>query len=154
MGYFGVSVSGQIMTFLYAMALGGILGAIYDIFRILRVAFGGKTVAVFAEDLAFSLIALIMTFVFVIAFNNGELRFFVLLGELAGFTAYYLTVGRLVIGFSKAIINFLKRAFQLLIRPFVKFCSAIKGKIKQKKEKRRKKEKKPSKKHLKVDKKV
>ena len=102
------------------MALGAVLSVIYDIFRIIRVAFGGKKTAVFVEDLIFSLVALVLTFVFVIAFNNGELRFFVLIGELLGFVTCHYTIGRIIIGFSRAIINSVKWFFKLVFTPIVK----------------------------------
>lgn len=132
MGIFGVSVSGQVLVFLYAMALGGALGAVYDVFRILRVAFGGQKTVVFIEDILFSALALVATFVFVVAVNRGELRFFVLIGELAGFSVYYFTLGRVVFTFSKAIIKAAKTAIMFILKPIFKLFSIIKGRIKAK----------------------
>jgi len=151
-GYFGTTVTQQTITFLYAVALGILLCAVYDVFRIIRIAFGARHIAVFVEDLIFSLIALILTFVFVITFNNGEVRFFVLIGELLGFTIYYFTVGRAVMKLSKAIINLIKKLFRFVFTPFAKLFKAVKNKIKAKKEKTVKKRRYIFKKHLKIDK--
>ena len=137
-GYLGTTVAQQANTFVYSVALGALLCAVYDVFRIIRIAFGAKQIAVFVEDMVFSLIALILTFVFVITFNNGEVRFFVLIGELLGFIVYYFTVGRAVMLLSKAIINLVKKIFSFIYTPFVKVCKVIGTKIKQKKKKQEK----------------
>ena len=145
LSYLGRTVFEQTQTVLYAVLLGAILCAVYDVFRIIRIAFGGKTVAVFIEDILFSIIALVLTFIFVVAFNNGELRFFVLIGELIGFIAYYFTVGKLTILFSKTLISTLKKTMRFILKPLVKIFRSI----------LKKSSKKPrpnSKKHLKIDK--
>ena len=135
MGYEGVPILAQTTSFLYSMALGVVLSVVYDIFRIIRVAFGGKKTAVFIEDLIFSLVALVLTFVFVIAFNNGELRFFVLIGELLGFVVCHYTIGKIIIGFSRAIINAVRWFFKLVFTPISKMFKKILPKIKEIKKK-------------------
>ena len=135
MGYEGVPILAQTTSFLYAMVLGAVLSLVYDVFRIIRVAFGGKKTAVFVEDLLFSLAALVLTFVFVIAFNNGELRFFVLVGELLGFILCHCTLGRIVIGFSRAIINAIRWFFNLIFTPIIKALRKMLPKIRQIKKK-------------------
>lgn len=145
MGYLGLTIAEQSLVFLYAILLGTLLGAIYDLFRIIRISFGGKVVAVFIEDIIFSIAALVLTFVFVIAFNNGELRFFILIGEFLGFTVYYFTVGKLTMLISKAIIKVIKRLIFLISFPFVKLLAVLRKKLCAKKEKE-------SKNPLKIDK--
>lgn len=135
MGYEGVPILAQTTSFLYAMALGAVLSLVYDIFRIIRVAFGGKKTAVFVEDLLFSLVALVLTFVFVIAFNNGELRFFVLIGELFGFVVCHYTVGRVILSFSRAIINGVKWVLKLIFTPILKLFKKTLLKIREIKKK-------------------
>lgn len=145
LNYLGISVSEQVMIFLYAAALGGVLSAIYDVFRIIRIAFDGRITAVFVEDILFSIIALVLTFIFVVAFNNGELRFFVLIGEFVGFIIYYFTIGKLTMFASKAIISVVKKFLKLLSMPFVRLFRFIKQKTALK-------NKKTPKKHLKIGK--
>lgn len=135
MGYEGVPILAQTTSFLYAMALGAVLSVVYDVFRIIRVAFGGRRTAVFVEDLIFSLVALVLTFVFVISFNNGELRFFVLIGEFFGFVICHYTIGRIIIGFSRMIINGIKWFLNLVFTPFIKLFKKILPKIKETKKK-------------------
>ena len=135
MGYEGVPILAQTTSFLYAMTLGAVLSIVYDVFRIIRVAFGGKKTAVFIEDLVFSLVALVLTFVFVIAFNNGELRFFVLIGELLGFVTCHYTIGKIIIGFSRVIISGFKWLLRLIFNPIVKLFKKILPRIRRTKKK-------------------
>ncbi len=152
MGYLGLTITEQTLVFLYSLLLGVLLCAIYDVFRIIRIAFGGKTITVFIEDIVFSIIALVLTFVFVIAFNNGELRFFVLIGEFLGFVFYYFTVGKLTMFFSKAIIKLIKRLISIVCTPFVGLFGMLKKKFRTKKEKRGQKRAHIFKNPLKIDK--
>ena len=148
LNYLGISVLEQSRIFLYAVVLGTILCVLYDVFRVIRIAFGGKMTVVFIEDILFSVLALVLTFIFVVAVNNGELRFYVLVGELLGFAIYYFTFGRVTMGLSKGIISILKSLLNLLMKPFVRLFRSLKGKKKIKK----KKSHHISKNHLKIDK--
>ena len=143
MGYEGMPISVQATTFLYAILLGAVLSVIYDVFRITRIAFGGRKTAVFIEDLLFSLVALVLTFVFVISFNHGELRFFVLLGELLGFVVCHITIGRIVIILSRTIIKAIKTVLGAIFRPLIRISKRFITKMKQIKKKLIKNRKKP-----------
>lgn len=124
---------------LKAALLGAVLGAVYDVFRIIRIA-GAKTVApkgvifekiklppaffgvstsekprkyaknvvIFIEDMAFFIICAAAQTLFFLGENNGEIRIYCLIFSLIGFLIYHLTLGRLVIYFSSAIIFFSK----------------------------------------------
>lgn len=127
---------------LYSAAVGVLLGAIYDIFRILRIAAepsfklkhihvreeaaGSSKTAVrathvdrirfwiiFIEDIIFSLICAAVISITVFHLNTGHPRWFILLGAAGGFSLYYHTVGRLVMLLSSRII--------LLVRTIVLF---------------------------------
>ena len=124
---------------LYALVLGVILGAIYDIFRIFRLCFnfgvnyGTKnkkrelfnTLAVFFEDLLYFIICSCVACVFIFYMNSGRFRSVALLGALAGFTAYHFTLGRVVMICSDRIIRFVKKLLKFIFRytffPLFKF---------------------------------
>lgn len=122
-----ISVSNQSVIFLQSCLLGGIIGVLYDIFRILRLAFKTNKYIILVQDLIFFIIAAIITFVFLLINGDGQIRIFIIIGEILGFTIYFLTLGVVVIKSSKFIINIIKSIlmfiYKLLIRPFVKiFC--------------------------------
>lgn len=110
-----------------ALAVGIGLGAVYDVFRIIRCAFfvfssengekrqkNGKNQAFFETflqlilDLLFSIVYTIVIVLLVYYLNNGAVRLYILCLAVIGFFAYYFTVGRLVMRISDAIIRFTK----------------------------------------------
>ena len=120
MGYDGVSVSGQLQVFGLSVLLGVGLGLVYEVFRLLRLAFFSQKTVVFVQDVLFSLTALVSTFVFVVAVNEGQLRFFLLIGELCGFTVYYFTLGALIFHLSSLIIGTVRKMLSFLLSPLKK----------------------------------
>jgi len=80
----------ETLLFLKACALGAVLGACYDGFRILRAAVRFHTVLVFVQDVLYFVGVTIVTFAFLLAYNDGELRMFILIGELMGAGAVFL----------------------------------------------------------------
>lgn len=129
-----LSISGQALDFLLSCLLGVGLGALYDVFRILRLAFWHGKIIISIQDIVFFVLAAISSFLFMLFRCEGQLRFYVLLGELLGFVVYYFTVGFLVIRMSKCIINWVKKIlfflYKIFIRPFVKLFVFIFRKIK------------------------
>ena len=120
-------LSQQAVAFLWSLALGGALGAVYDWFRIGRILKRKRWFAVFFEDLLFALIAAISTaFCFTLT-NYGQVRLFLFAGEGLGFILYYNTVGVLVVRQARAVARFLA----LLRRLLGQFWSFILKKLKK-----------------------
>lgn len=67
------------------------------------------------QDILFCLAVGILTAILLFSQNNGEFRWFVLVGLVIGFAAYYFTVGKLVITASEYIVFALKTAFLYLL---------------------------------------
>ena len=124
---------------LKAAALGAILGAVYDLFRVVRVAakkpkapsgavfqkiklppalFRARELkrqrkiaegaVVFIEDIAFFIVCAAAVTLFFLGENSGKIRIYCLIFSFFGFLVYHLTLGRVVIYFSSAIIFFAK----------------------------------------------
>ena len=115
-----MSVSGQLQVFGLSVLLGVGLGLVYEVFRLLRLAFFSQKTVVFVQDVLFSLTALVSTFVFVVAVNEGQLRFFLLIGELCGFMVYYFTLGTLIFHLSSLIIGTVRKMLSFLLSPLKK----------------------------------
>ena len=92
---------------------GFLLGAYYDVFRVLRLALKSGKRAIFFQDVFFFASAAVITFLFALAVTDGQLRFYVFLGEGAGFAAYYFTIGRMVMRFAGAAIRTVLRVWKL-----------------------------------------
>lgn len=111
-----LSVNAQTQMFLAALTLGAALGAVYDLFRISRLAFRSGWLLILLEDLAFFLLAAALLFGYFMELSAGQVRFFALAGAVLGWLLYYFTLGVLVIKLSRQIIAFLQRLFGLLVR--------------------------------------
>lgn len=115
-----MTVAQETFIFLYSCLLGCGLALIYDVFRILRLAFPGGKAVVFIEDGVFIVIATLATFIFCVNFCNGYFRVFIAIGEILGFIIYYFTVGVLVFKAARSIIRGVKAVLRFLYRIFVK----------------------------------
>lgn len=105
----GVANAEQVrQLFLYG-GMGFLLGAYYDVFRILRVLLKPRPFGVFIQDIVYFLTAAGMTFVFVLAVTDGVLRVYLFAGLLTGFFAYRYTVGRAVVRGITAVFGALSR---------------------------------------------
>ncbi len=103
----------QVYDLLLSCGLGFLLGAYYDVFRVLRLALKSGKRAIFFQDVFFFASAAVITFLFALAVTDGQLRFYVFLGEGAGFAAYYFTIGRMVMRFAGVAIRAVLRAWKL-----------------------------------------
>jgi spore cortex biosynthesis protein YabQ len=118
------------LALLYSAGVGAVLGVLYDVFRIMRVAMkpsqkmpaGLRAVynvigdaIIFFEDILFSIVASVVVTVFLFHINNGQVRWFVLAGAGIGFALYYITVGRLVIMCAEAIISFIRALIHFIL---------------------------------------
>ena len=82
-----VSVTGQALAFLGALALGAGVGLLYDLFRILRVRLPWKALGA-VLDLMFWLTVTAALFVYAVAAGDGEVRIYLVMGVLAGAAGY------------------------------------------------------------------
>lgn len=86
--------------------MGAVFGAVYDLFRIFRIAVPLPAGVIVAEDVIYFAFCGFMSFFLAMTVNFGQVRFFILLGELLGFLLYYLTLGVLVMKCAQQIIAF------------------------------------------------
>jgi len=124
-----LAVSRELSIFLYACGFGACIGLFYDFFRIMRIAIPFGSLVIFIQDAIFWVVAGAGTFLFTYALNAGEVRGFLLMGELVGAVLYFLTVSRLVIGISDFIIRTVKKLLRLFFTLFIKPFIWLFGKI-------------------------
>lgn len=127
---------------LWSFAVGAMLGAIWDVFRVIRVAMSVENtedlprfyrrllnVCAFAEDILFSVIAAVGVTIFVYHTNDGKFRWFALAGCALGFYIYYKTIGRLVISIAKPLTALIRRIIAFIcvkiIFPPFRFCAVM-----------------------------
>ncbi|MGN1148753.1 MAG: spore cortex biosynthesis protein YabQ [Lachnospiraceae bacterium] len=114
---------------LYSLAMGVFITFVYDIFRIWRRVCTHNCFFVSLEDILFWTFCAISVFYLMHTQSNGTLRWFAILGALAGMLAYRRTISPFFVkwvscGIS-AILNFLKKILGIAGKPFRFF--AMKG---------------------------
>ncbi len=131
-----MTVARETIIFIFSCFLGMWIGVIFDVFRIIRIAFPCGKAVLFVEDCIFVFLASVFTFFFSVNFSNGFIRGFVILGEFLGFIIYYFTLGVLVYKCSKTLIyvikSFLRRIYCFFLLPIYRFFKYIYTKISRK----------------------
>ncbi len=109
-------MAGEVGIFLEACLLGFLLGACYDVFRILRMAFPNGRVLIFLEDVLYFALAAVASFSFIVLANGGLLRAFVLIGELLGTILYFFTLSLLIMGAARQILRVVHAILRFIYR--------------------------------------
>lgn len=118
----GISVAHQTQCFLLSLLLGAALGVLFDFFRILRLALPSPRWLVSAEDLLYFVLAAWCSLRFMLFVNQGEVRSFILVGEILGWVLYFFTMGQIVIKAADGVLRFLSR---WLLRPIARLLGKI-----------------------------
>ena len=114
----GISLSAQTAYFLWSLALGVALGMLYDVIRVVRMVLRAGKIHVLISDIVFFTACGVITSLFSLPFNKGDVRVFILFGEAVGFLAYRITLGS-VMGkvyafFAKKIRSFVQKIRKIL----------------------------------------
>ncbi|MBE6727123.1 MAG: hypothetical protein E7562_00580 [Ruminococcaceae bacterium] len=89
----------QITSFLAAVVFGILICLVYDIFRASRRTGSNGTITVFITDMIFAFLTAVTTFLFLMVFTNGQVRFYILIGQGIGFCISRVTISRLWLRF-------------------------------------------------------
>ena len=118
----GITLSAQSAYFLWSLAFGAALGALYDIVRAARMVLRAGRIHLMISDILFFAVCGVLTSLFSLPFNKGDVRAFILFGEAAGFLAYRLTLGSVmgkVYAFSACVLRrFVQKIRKILEKIF------------------------------------
>lgn len=84
----------QISRFAVSVGFGFIICILYFAVFFVRKAISDKKGAVIVQDIAFGIIATILSFFYMVIYNNGEVRINLLIGEITGAVVFYFAVGK------------------------------------------------------------
>ena len=123
----------QILSFFRSLVLGVLLCVFYDIIKSLRLTVNFSAIAIFLQDIVYSLVAAFVTFLFLLSVTNGEMRGYVIIGISAGFILSRFTLSRLLCKFLKSVFSGIKmlfgmvsgwfyRSYDLLTEKMIKIC--------------------------------
>lgn len=106
-----VHLISPIYVFLISILLGIILSIFFDFFKIMNFTFEFNNLLIFTQDILYFGISGVITFIFLLAFNNGKMSFFIVLGEIIGWTLWHLIAGNRITCFLSKKIYLLKKVF-------------------------------------------
>lgn len=121
------STNHDFLTFFYCVIAGVALCLLCDLFRAVRKNMKLSKAATFILDVLFFIISALLTFFMQFIFINGEIRWFVIIGEFSGFLSCRCTLSRL---FSK-LLDLIFKWISKLVSPVFTLFSELAGKINQ-----------------------
>lgn len=114
--------SDQLKFFLLSLGVGFALGVFYDILRTVRLSVTNSKAATVIFDVLYFAVFGLATFLFILAINKGQIRFYIIFGEVIGAAFYYFSFGvaaiKLTDIFVKAFRRFFAFVFKILFAPF------------------------------------
>ncbi len=127
----------QTTEFLLAAAVGGGLGFLYDVCRLVRGRMRLKAVTNLMEGL-FLVVAALAVIGFTMVVLGGEARIFAFMGGILGGIMYFLTLSRIVLRVGFAVIDAILRVLLVIFSPFIAAGRHIAVIYAEKREKRKK----------------
>ncbi len=110
-----VTLEGQTILFLLCVAMGIGMGLLYDGLRLFRQMLPHSRFLVQLEDGLYWVAVVFAVFHVLLQKNNGEMRFFVLLGIFGGMGLYFALVSPFVMAVGQGVLKAIKRLLVLLI---------------------------------------
>ncbi|NLK87123.1 MAG: spore cortex biosynthesis protein YabQ [Clostridiaceae bacterium] len=109
-----LSVSEQVIVFLWTTVCGMAAAFVYDLFRIFRKAVKTGSLVTFVQDVLYWLIVAVIMSITVFYSNDGELRGFLFLGAFIGAVLYALMFSRVIMSSSLFIIKVTVKTIKII----------------------------------------
>lgn len=100
--------------FLWSLITGLSLAVIYDLIKLTRKMIKTKDILINVEDILFLFLAGVICVAEAYIINNGVIRIYSLLTEIAGFFLYRLIVGERLVNFVFRVITFIAKPFVII----------------------------------------
>lgn len=113
---YNVSQNEQVLIFIASLGVGFILGVLYDFLRALRLSFTKGKIAVIIFDLLYFFMVAFWSYIFILAANKGEVRSYIIIGELLGAIFYYFSLGIALMKLTDKLVALLKRVYSLIFK--------------------------------------
>ena len=141
-----VTLSWQIFSTGISALVGLGLAAVYDIFRVTRILFGTGKYVMYIQDIIYGIFAAFATFLLALALNDGQVRFYIIGGEVLGMAVYFSTLGRVTVRLAKWVHRICQKFILWMKRrvftPFAAFWEKKRTAMAQKRAENEKKHKK------------
>ena len=114
----------SVSVFFLSILFGAFLSIVFDIFKLFNIVISDKPICEFINDALYFSFSGFLTYLFLLITINGEIRFFVFIGEVIGWTLHHVTIGRYFVKFTFPIIfsckKFLKNVCSKAVTPLLK----------------------------------
>ncbi len=111
------------MFLFYALTMGIFITFLYDIFRILRNVIPHNSFMVSLEDIGFWIYCAVRVFLLMYHESNGSLRWFAVLGALAGMFLYKKLISTVFVKYATWLLNkifsIIGKVLRFLFHPFI-----------------------------------
>lgn len=111
----------QLISIFYSLLLGIVFCVLFDIFGSFRIVKKHSQAAIFFEDVIFFATVAFITFIFLLAITNGEIRGYILFCVSLGFIFFKMTFSRFVKAFFvkifsvfSLVLNTISKSFYML----------------------------------------
>ena len=101
-------LSNQVLMFISSIGPGVIIGLLYDLIFSFFSKLGKNTATTIVGDVLFSLIATMISFFYMVVYNNGTVRLNIIVAQIIGAVAFHITMGKYVakiVGFAAMLIG-------------------------------------------------
>ncbi len=119
---YSVPQTEQLSIFTASLGLGFLLGILYDIFRAIRLSVTKGKIAVVISDVLYFLCVGLASFLFILSLNKGEIRSYIIAGEVIGAVFYYFSFGIAAMKITDYLVKLLRRfysfVFKVISAPF------------------------------------
>lgn len=105
----------QIYYFMSTILAGIAVGVMFDIYRILRGFNCPNKFVTAISDLLFWILAAIVTFIFMLYTNNGDLRYYIFVGLFVGLFMYFKLISKKFASVLGHIIYIIIKVFRIII---------------------------------------
>ena len=133
-----LSVSAQMMEFIYSALFGVCIGVFYDALAIIRSYIKPKKVITVLFDILFWIISIAALLAFVLLVTDGKMRWYVLVGTFLGIFLYKNTISGLFFCAIRSIISVCIKVLHILVRPLYAFSDWTKVQFEKKAKRKRK----------------
>lgn len=103
-----ITLKDQLNNFVFSIVFGLVLGIVLDLFKIVIIIFKENSNKTFLRDVLYFSFIGVLSFLFIMIINMGEIRFYILAGELLGWSIYHFTLSKMVVNKASKVIKFLK----------------------------------------------
>lgn len=110
------SLSSQFFAFGVTVLMGITVGTLFDFYRVTKGVVCQRKVFAYLGDLLFWVISTLVVFFLLLIGNWGEVRFYVVIGVLAGALAYIKLFSRLVVTILLRLIALIKKGAALVVK--------------------------------------